>query len=52
MPNNPIFDGSNGPLYGAAANSYTQPGSEIPAQSGTSVQAGGASPLTLLTACP
>ncbi|GMK43432.1 hypothetical protein PghCCS26_05590 [Paenibacillus glycanilyticus] len=42
MPNNPIFDGSNGPLYGAAANSYTQPGSEIPAHSGTSVQAGGA----------
>lgn len=41
MPNNPIFDSSNGPLYGAAANSYAQPGSEIPVQSGTSVQAGG-----------
>lgn len=41
MPNNPIFDGSNRPLYGAAANSYAQPGSEVPVQSGASMQAGG-----------
>ncbi|SFF22730.1 hypothetical protein SAMN05216378_5570 [Paenibacillus catalpae] len=37
MPNNPIFDR----YYGASANSYTQPGLEIPAQSGTSKQAAG-----------
>ncbi|GLX70064.1 hypothetical protein [Paenibacillus glycanilyticus] len=41
MPNNSIFDSSNRPLYGAAANSYTQPGTEVPVQTGTSIQAGG-----------
>ncbi|CAM3300423.1 hypothetical protein PALU110988_14630 [Paenibacillus lupini] len=41
MPNNSIFDSSNRPLYGSSANSYSQPGSEIPVQSGTSQQAGG-----------
>lgn len=41
MPNNSIFDPSNRPLYGNSANSYSQPGSEIPVQSGTSKQASG-----------